>query len=225
MIIFKLQALRKQLPSPLVAQKALLLLKLLPEIISATTRSQALVPDSNCQLLPASSVFYNDIGEQICFIDLGTGDINVAHERLSEHTARLLELQWLGHQFTDLQTPGDDMGEQLTTTIQKSLREYTARQLLIECLANAADAGASDFGVLIDQYQALDQRILSPEMASFQRCPSLIIYNDGVFTEADFRGIIKTGIGSKERRGDSIGQFGLGALTMFHITEVGAVTI
>lgn len=207
----------------MIAQKALLLLQLLPEAISDTTRSHALVPDSSFQLLPASSVFYNDVGERLCFIDLGTGDINIAHERLDERTARLLGIRWLGHQFTDLQTPGDDMGQQLTTTIRKSLWEYTERQVLVEFLANAADAGANDFGVLIDQYQALDQRILSPEMASFQKCPSLVIYNDGVFTEADFRGIIKTGIGSKEGRGDSIGQFGLGALTMFHITEVGTI--
>jgi hypothetical protein len=219
-IILKLMALQMQPPDTVIVQKALLLLGLLPADISDEIRSQVLVPTTSCRLLPAHAVFYNDIGERSCFINFGASDVNLAHEGLGEDMARLLHMQWLGHKFSDLQATDDDMGEQLTTTIRKTLREYTEKQILLELLANASDAGANSFEILVDQYQALDQTLLCTDMVQFHQGPSLVIHNDGVFTESDFRGIVKTGIGSKERKSDSIGQFGLGALTMFHITEV-----
>jgi hypothetical protein len=57
-------------------------------------------------------------------------------------------------------------------------------------------------------------------MQKFSSCPSLVVYNNEKFSDQDFKGICQTSVGGKEGRSNTIGQFGLGALTMFHFTEV-----
>ena len=52
------------------------------------------------------------------------------------------------------------------------------------------------------------------------RFPSLVVYNDSQFTQDDFEGICRTGIGGKQERTDTIGEFGLGVLTMYHFADV-----
>jgi len=114
-----------------------------------------------------------------------------------------------------------DMGEDLVTTIRNRLREYTDSQLLLEFLANASDAGATEFKILHDEQDTPDtSQLLSKNCQSFQHVPALVIYNNSIFTDEDFSGILRTGIGGKAGKRDTIGHFGLGALTMFHITEV-----
>ena len=46
---------------------------------------------------------------------------------------------------------------------------------------------------------------------------SLVVHNDGIFSRQDFMGILQTSIGGKRGR---TGVIGLGALSMFHFTEV-----
>jgi sacsin len=131
----------------------------------------------------------------------------------------------LGLKFAALKKPGCDMGEQPTTTIRNRLREYTEQQLLTEFVVNAVDAGATEFGVLVDELQNTGKETLSHEMDKFQACQSLVIHNNALFTDKDFDGICNTGIGGKQSRTDSIGQFGSGALTMFHFSEVGPIPV
>jgi len=104
-----------------------------------------------------------------------------------------------------------DMGTQLVTSIRNTLKQYTEQQMLSEFFANAADAGATRFGIMLDEKQGLPvERLLTTAMRPFQACPSLMVYNNGVFTAKDFEGICRTGIGGKEGKSDTIGQFGLG---------------
>lgn len=57
-------------------------------------------------------------------------------------------------------------------------------------------------------------------MQSLVEAPTLVIYNNSVFTDVDFRGICETSVGGKRDLTGTIGQFGLGAATMFYFTEV-----
>ncbi len=194
-----------------------MLLKALPPNLTEEERAEILVPDTYCNLRPSKDVFFNDIGDRAC---LEAGDVILAHPRLDEHIAKRLHMSRLGLKFLHLKNPGLDMGEKLTTTIRNVLKQYTEQQTLTEFLANASDAGASNFKILVDDCQAPVDHLLSPSMAPFQRCPALIIFNDSVFTQKDFDGICRTGVGGKEGKTNTIGQFGLGALSMFHFTEV-----
>ena len=218
-VIRDLNTLRGQTPSKATSLAAIHLLELLPVVISEEEREDILVPDKGNRLLPLNSVHYNDIGDRACLI--GSSDVHTAHPDLHEDLAKKLGMSRLGWNFAALKKPGRDMGEQTTTTIRNRLREYTEQQLLTEFVANAVDAGATEFGILVDELQNTGKETLFREMDKFQACQSLVIHNNALFTDKDFDGICNTGIGGKQSRTDSIGQFGSGALTMFHFSEVG----
>ena len=118
------------------------------------------------------------------------------------------------------------MKEELTTRISNVLLSYTKEQAFMESLANAADAGATEFGLTFDVIEHSlpeDHLFVSPELKKLCRRPSLILHNDGVFSSSDWKGICSVGSGSKQGSADGkpkIGRFGLGALSMFYFTEV-----
>lgn len=201
-----------------VTQGLIRLLTWLPPL-QPEERTKLFIPDTNGALRSFDDTYYNDIGPRACLYDIGSNTL--AHPDIPPGLATDLGLKPLG--LMDLQGRGDDdldMGEELVTTIRNRLREYTDSQLLLEFFANASDARATEFNVLIDESRAPTMTLLSPRCRGFQTVPALVIHNDSVFTNEDFKGILRTGIGGKSGRKDTIGQFGLGALTMFHITEV-----
>lgn len=219
-IITRLSDLENESPSLRVAKQARRLLSLLPDTKeSLINRSQILVPDINCILRPLSSVFFNDIGDSAILAPLGD-DEHMAHDVIHASLAKSLCMGRLGLKNIDHKSFGIDMGEQLITTIANKLRSYTPHQIMTEFIANASDAGATKFGVIIDEIIPPRNRIISSQLAEIINGPSLVLCNDSVFTEADFNGICQTGVGGKSSRRDSIGQFGFGALTMFHLADV-----
>jgi hypothetical protein len=224
-IIRDLKVYQAQPTTNATAENAILLLKLLPPDVSKEHRQEILVPDSKNNLLSLDNVYYNDIRENTCLIPRGSEDVHIAHPALHEDLATMLHMKFLGLKFGASKRPGRNMGERLTTTIRNKLKDYKKLQLLTEFVANAADAGAKEFGILIDEYKNSGAKIISRKMDRFQACPSLIIHNDATFKEEDFDGICNTGIGGKQERTDSIGQFGSGALTMFHFSEASCVFV
>ena len=138
--------------------------------------------------------------------------------------ARTLELAFLSdlrlQTVDEEEDDEEDIGEKLTTRISNVLRGYSEERSFLEFLANAIDAGASKFQVVLDESEHSTKALLiSPNMSQLKG-PALILYNNAVFTDADFTGIRRVGLGGKQNSSDSIGQFGLGALSMFHFTEV-----
>lgn len=154
---------------------------------------------------------------------MSSGDDHIAHDLLEESLARKLGLGRLGLKYVDFSDTYVDMGQDLVTTVRNNLEQYKDKQFATEFLANAVDANATEFALVVNRFHPLpDESVqaLSAELAPFCSSPSLVVYNNATFTDADFIGIRRTGIGGKEGKGDTIGQFGLGALTMFHFTEV-----
>ncbi|KAJ7736786.1 hypothetical protein DFH07DRAFT_842830 [Mycena maculata] len=203
-----------------VVDQAILILTILADDLKSVGRKDLLVPDSNAVLRPVSDVYFNDVGERACLID--PGKHYLAHPLVSDELSKRLLMDRLGFQSVEL-SPGVDMGETLTTTIRNVLKQYSEQQICNEFIANACDAGATVFGIMVDERPGATEKLLSAAMAPFQNCPSLVFYNSGVFSPKDFEGICKTGIGGKEQRTNTIGQFGLGVLSMFHFTEMAMI--
>lgn len=112
--------------------------------------------------------------------------------------------------------------EQITTRIANTLKEYSLSTSFNEFIANAEDCGsASQVTWFLDSKDSLfpTESLFSKELSSWQT-PSLYVYNDGVFSENDFKAFINTGGGSKADDPTKIGKYGLGSLTMYHFTDI-----
>ncbi|KAJ7186780.1 hypothetical protein C8R46DRAFT_279690 [Mycena filopes] len=220
-LVKELKALEAKSHKQDIVDRAINILTVLAGDLQSLDREvDILVPDTNAVLRPVSEVYFNDLGERACLID--PGQHYLAHSKVSDDLSKQLLMDRLGFKAVEL-TPGVDMGETLTTTIKNTLKQYSETQICGEFLANAADAGATKFGILVDERPGPADKLLSLTMVPFQTCPSLVMYNSGIFTPDDWQGICRTGIGGKEGRANVVGKFGLGVLTMFHFTEVAMV--
>jgi len=185
-----------------------------------------IIPTTDGILKACSVTYFNDLGPQASEVPLPP-----SHSIASDHVDRNLALK-LGLSFlSDRVSMADndslmEMKEELTTRISGVLLSYTKEQAFMESLANAADAGATEFGVTLDTVQHPPwegNQFVSPDLKELCGQPSLILHNNGVFSSSDWQGICSVGSGSKQENDDGklkIGRFGLGALSMFYFTEV-----
>ncbi|TFY71733.1 hypothetical protein EVG20_g1277 [Dentipellis fragilis] len=182
-------------------------------------KKQILVPDARGALRAIDTVFFNDLGDRAHVVNLPENRY-LAHDQLDSGLAQRLQLQSLG--LSGIEVPGDeDMREELTTRIAGVLKQYAIKQALGEFVSNAADAGASKLAVLVDTKEhTLAENASTLLPAEFQKCHSLVLYDDAQFKPEDWSGILRVGRGGKEGRTNTIGQFGLGSLSNFHFTEV-----
>lgn len=187
-------------------------------------RVRALIPALDGILRPIGTVYYDDI--RSCHVSAVTHlpqGIYTTHSRVGFDLAKQLDLTFVSHHdldFKSLCQTDRDMGESLTNRIKGVLLQYSVEQAFSEFFANAADAGAKTFAIMLDCWAAPSLHVLSPHSGELQSHPCLIVYNDSVFKQKDFEGIVDLGSGGKQNRTDTIGQFGLGALSMFHFTDV-----
>jgi hypothetical protein len=182
---------------------------------------QIQLPDFSSTMRPFSQIYHNDLGHRLTQVEIPR-DRLASHARIDYELARQLGLSFLSTIALPMaadEIDEDDMEEKLTTRINNVLRQYTPERSFLEFVANAVDAGATEVGVVLDDmvHPSLGD-FLTSAMAGFQG-PSLIIHNNAIFQEKDWRGIRKVGLGGKEGDPDTIGRFGLGALSMFHFTE------
>ena len=109
--------------------------------------------------------------------------------------------------------------EELTRRIQNILRDYPFDvTVLKELLQNADDAKASKMFVILDKRTHGSQSILSEKWQKLQG-PALLVWNDSTFSEKDIKGIQELGLGSKRSEAESIGQYGIGFNSVYHLTD------
>ena len=98
---------------------------------------------------------------------------------------------------------------------------YTLTDISIqqELIQNADDAGASRVKFLIDsRHHPRDPSGLwKPSLAQFQG-PALLVWNNSVFSEDDWRNIGKMHQSQKEEDLLKVGRFGLGFQSVHHLT-------
>jgi hypothetical protein len=112
--------------------------------------------------------------------------------------------------------------ESIVNRITNSIKESSLWSSLNEFVANAEDCGtASKTHWILDseKNEFPSKMILCDELEEWQT-PALYFYNDGVFTDSDFKALIDIGMGSKAGDTSKIGKYGLGSLTMYLFTDV-----
>ena len=89
--------------------------------------------------------------------------------------------------------------------------------ILQELIQNADDAGATEVRFLLDPRQHSTENLLEDELAQDQG-PALYAWNDAVFKSEDWQCLAKIEQSGKEKEVLKVGRFGLGFLSVFHIT-------
>ncbi|KAM8927704.1 sacsin-like [Pelodytes ibericus] len=107
--------------------------------------------------------------------------------------------------------------------LQNILRKYPdGGQILKELLQNADDAKASEVIFIYDDRQYGTETIYSKDLQSIQG-PALLAYNNEMFTDRDWEGIQKPGNSIKRKDPNTVGRFGLGFNSVYHITDYPAI--
>ncbi|KAL6131811.1 hypothetical protein ACLB2K_070184 [Fragaria x ananassa] len=96
----------------------------------------------------------------------------------------------------------------LTRRIREVLLNYPEGTIVLkELIQNADDAGATTVRLCLDRRLHGSDSLLSKALAPWQG-PSLLAYNDAVFTEEDFVSISRIGGSSKHGQASKTGRFG-----------------
>lgn len=190
-------------------------MEILPTDFPEAAKAHLFVPDAKGVLRSINDLHFNDTGTPSEHLPENIKPI--AHPLVKEPLARQLGIEPLARQLSKF---SGYMGEHFISSIRNVLKDYNETQMLIEMLANAVDAGAKRFALILDEMPNSTKHLISPNLAIFQQCPTLLVYNDAEFKKKDWEGIRRIGEGSKKDEANTIGMFGRGVLTMFHLTEV-----
>ncbi|ERF72113.1 hypothetical protein EPUS_02904 [Endocarpon pusillum Z07020] len=179
------------------------------------------MPDTHGMLRDTSDLVFNDTPW------LSAGERAIVHPKVSRSVADRLMVEPLSVLLmngvlgiTDLDDDEFCQREEVADGIRDTLERYTRESTFHEYLANADDCGtASETNFLIDPNTYDTKYLLTKELGDLQG-PSLLIHNNGVFTEENFEGLKRVGRGSKRDDPNSIGKFGRGSQTMYHWTDV-----
>ena len=82
---------------------------------------------------------------------------------------------------------------------------------------NADDASATEVEFLLDLTQHEAEFLIHPDVAKYQG-PALYAWNNSVFDDEDWEGILDIGISRKENKVLKVGRFALGFISVYHIT-------
>ena len=101
--------------------------------------------------------------------------------------------------------------EKLTTRLHNILQDYPAGiGPFRELIQTADDAGATVVKICYDSRAThAREKLLDPRLADWQG-PSLLVFNDAVFTEKDFASITSLGLSGKKSDLTTVGKYGLG---------------
>ena len=127
------------------------------------------------------------------------------------------ELFETSEQITDFGQKSD-----LCVRIREILRNYPeGLSILKELLQNADDAGARVVKFCV--VSAYPKTSSTSNLSSATSVPSLIAYNDAVFSDNDFTSIQRIGDSIKreeENGGKKTGRFGVGVNSVYHLTNI-----
>ena len=184
-----------------------------------------MVPSDDGRICPLDSVYYPDILQS--FLLSSSLSKSPLHPKISKGLAEQLKVPFLSAELLEQgMDEGDDeeqMAVDLRDRIEGFLRENDVLYAVNEFLANADDAKAKKFSILLDNRQEGFEsatRVISPSFETLQSCSYIIFYNDALLSENDFSGLKMVGRGGKINEIDTHGRHGLGALAFYYFTDV-----
>ena len=164
---------------------------------------------------------------EMCYINCqwlqSTDEMKLTHEDIPHSIAKKLGMKTAREDTLTRYSNalGMDFGqsEKLTNRLRRILTGYPKGiTILKELLQNADDAGATEIHIILDPRQHKTQRVFKESWEPLQG-PSLLVYNNKPFTEADMKGIQNLGEGSKEDDPTKTGQYGIGFNCVYHLTD------
>ncbi|XP_073512658.1 sacsin-like [Phyllobates terribilis] len=107
--------------------------------------------------------------------------------------------------------------------LQNILRKYPdGGQILKELIQNADDAKASEVIFVYDEREYGTDNLYTMDPHIIQG-PSLLVYNNEMFSDRDWEGIQRPGNSIKRKDPDTVGRFGLGFNSVYHMTDYPAI--
>ena len=146
------------------------------------------------------------------------------NKRISPQMAQLLRLAPLSQYLEVAEDAFEDAGpsEPLTVRLRNILKDYKDGLTIVkELLQNADDACATEVNICYDarNHSVSPNTLLFPGMAGCHG-PALVVHNNAVFTQEDFKNITKLAGATKEGKTLKIGKFGVGFCSVYHMTDV-----
>ncbi|KAJ3574308.1 hypothetical protein NP233_g1854 [Leucocoprinus birnbaumii] len=221
-IFAHLRTLYRKQPRKVITQQfingVIRLLAWLPRL-EPEDRGMIFVPDDGGFLSPYNAVYFNDVGPRAAFHNIESG--RLTHPNISPELASDLGLQRLG--LMGFQEQSDNLDIDLTAAIRTRLQDYSDHRVLLDLISVALDAHATEVNVLLDEAFGPSDAVLSPKCQELQRSPALVFQYNGVFTETSLIQLLYScGAGNFNRK-PLAGEYGCGALAMFHVTEFATV--
>ncbi|KAJ0070629.1 hypothetical protein NL108_016966 [Boleophthalmus pectinirostris] len=181
-----------------------------------------LVPNKKSILQPAQTMFYNDSP----WMPVKKG-VTLCHENIPRVKAISLGIRTTRH-HTLLSNVVEHMSsfafefgqqEDLTVRIRNIISAYPAKKdILKELIQNADDAEATEIHFIWDKRQHGSKRTFGERWNALQG-PALCVFNNKVFSDADFKGIQQLGEGGKHNAPGKTGKYGLGFNSVYHLTD------
>ena len=192
---------------------------------SSVTLPKLMVPDLNGYLLQIDEFQNSNAAGDESFV-------RYAHPRVPSALAFNYSVPQFEGDLADIQSKnGPDIFEEysqeenMVTRISKQVQESTLWLSFNEFVANAEDSGSASkviWTLDTEKCKYPSTQIFCPELKAWQT-PGLYVYNDGVFSDSDFKALVNVGMGSKSEDTSKIGKYGLGALTMYLFTDVPSI--
>ena len=176
------------------------------------------------KLVCAKEVVYTDNDFLKQHTESADESYTFVHKRINSNLARCLGIESLDKFLDITEDTFEDSGqhEPLTTRLRNILRDYKDGLTIIkELLQNADDAGATEVNICYDaRTHTVPENSLFFRGMSACHGPALIVHNNAVFEDDDFKNIEMLAGATKEGKALKIGKFGVGFCSVYHITDV-----
>ncbi|XP_051761770.1 sacsin-like [Ctenopharyngodon idella] len=206
------------------------------KLLKDSTPVPVMAQNQNFTLQSLSKTVFCDISaEGLDDLKQDNEEFYVIHEEVLPITARWLKVPFLSTRILKpqfIQAEQESFGieqcgqsERITQRIKNILKEYDEESdIFKELIQNAEDAGATTCKFLLDFRKHKDPpETLFDDGMALCNGPCLWIFNNELFSEEDWRNIVKVGSASKENKVEMIGKFGLGFNAVYHVSDIPSI--